>query len=230
MALWGQGVLAIWREVTPEAEEDALRWHNTEHMPERLGVPGFLRGRRYLAAGPPRHYLDFYETESVETIRSAPYLARLNDPTPWTRRVLPHFRGTFRIGCRVVKTSGRGLGGAMVTVRLRSAAGRSDALRAWLTGTGLGAVGEPAGVVGLHVLATVPETTRIPTAEGKLKGGEVAAGDEPWPWVVLVECTDPEVAEALMTGPLDPGRLVAQGAHPDAVAGAYRLQLTMDPA
>lgn len=230
MALRGKGVLAIWRAVTPEAEQDALRWHNVEHMPERVAVPGFLRGRRYLSLGPPRHYVDFYEVETVEVIQSAPYLARLNDPTPWTRRVLPHFRGTFRIGCRVVRTSGRGLGGAMVTARLRPAARREDALRAWLSSLGPTAIGEPAGVVGVHLLATVPDVTRVRTAEGKLKGGEVAAGEDPWPWVILVECTDAELAEALAAGPLAPARLAEHGADTDAVSGAYRLQLTMDPA
>ncbi len=227
MALLGHGALVIWRAVTPEAEEDALRWHNTEHMPERLGVPGFLRGRRYLGTAPPRHYIDFYETESVEIIRSAPYLERLNNPTPWTQRVLPHFRDTFRIGCRVALSRGRGLGGAMVTVRLRPAPGRADELRAWLTGPGLTASGEPAGVVGVHLLETVPEVTRVRTAEGKLKGGEVGATEEPWPWVVLAECTDAEVAGALAAGPLHPGRLPDHGAGDDSIAGTYRLQFSL---
>lgn len=230
MPLRGQGALVIWRSVTAESEEDALRWHNTEHMAERCAVPGFLRGRRYVSVEPPRHYLDFYETATAETIRSEPYLARLNDPTPWSRRVLPHFRGTFRVGCRVVVSSGRGLGGTMLTVRLRPAEGRGEALRAWLTGPALEGLRAPAGVVGMHVLETAPETTRVPTAEGKLKGGELAPAEDPWPQIVLVECSDPDVADALPRGLLQPDRLVESGAAPGAtVYGVYRLQLTMDP-
>jgi hypothetical protein len=230
MPLRGRGALVIWRSVTPEADEDALRWHNTEHMAERCAVPGFLRGRRYVSVSAPKHYVDFYETETSETIRSAPYLARLNDPTPWTRRVLPHFRGTFRIGCRVVASTGRGLGGALLTGRLRPVEGRGDPLRGWLAGPAIEAMQAPAGVVGMHVLETAPETTRVPTAEGRLKGGELAPAEDPWPLILLVECTDAEVAESLPHGLLQPDRLVEAGAEPGTtVYGAYRLQLTMDP-
>jgi hypothetical protein len=229
MPLRGQGVLIIWRGVTPDAEEDARRWHNTEHMAERVGVPGFLRGRRYVSAALPRQYVDCYEVETVDVIRSAPYLARLNDPTPWTQRVLPHFRDVFRIGCRVAATAGRGLGGALLTARFRPAPDRVAALKGWVGGPGLESIREPAGVVAAHLLETVPEVTRIRTAEGRLKGGEVAAGEEPWPLVLLVEANDLEVAEALARGPLHPDRLAAQGAEPWALVGTYRLQITMDP-
>ncbi|MBI3455677.1 MAG: hypothetical protein HY002_07805 [Candidatus Rokubacteria bacterium] len=229
MALRGKGALVIWHGITPEAEHDLIRWHNAEHIPERVAVPGFLRGRRYLHASRPREYLDFYETESVETIRSEPYLARLNDPTPWTQRLLPHFRDTFRIGCRVVASAGRGQGGAMLTGRLRPAPGQDAALRAWLTGPGLTLLREPAGVVGVHVLETLAEVTRVRTAEGKLKGGEVGEAEEPWPLVLLVECTDVGVAEALVRGPLHPDRLVSHGAAQGAVLGTYRVQISIDP-
>ncbi len=228
MPLLGKGALVIWHGMTPEGDEEMIRWHDREHVAERVGVPGFLRGRRYAHATEPRRYLDFYETESVETIRSQPYLDRLNNPTPWTSRVLPHFRDTFRIGCRVLASAGRGQGGALLTLRLRPAAGREDALRGWLTGPALAQLAEPTGVVGVHVLETVPDTTRIRTAEGKLKGGEVAAAEAPWPLVLLVESSSVAAAEALSRGALHPDRLAAQGAAPDALAGVYALQLTMD--
>ena len=144
MPLLGQGALVIWHGIAPEADEDMIRWHNTEHIPERVSIPGFLRGRRYDTAHRPLEYLDFYETESVETIRSAPYLARLNEPTPWTSRVLPHFRNTVRLGCRVLASVGRGVGGVLLTVRLRPAPGEDAKLRAWLGGPGLATVREPA--------------------------------------------------------------------------------------
>jgi hypothetical protein len=228
--LRGQGVLIIWRTVTSEADEDALRWHNTEHMAERCAVPGFLRGRRYVAVSSPRHYLDLYETETVETIRSAPYLARLDEPTPWTRRLVPHFRGTYRVGCRVIASAGRGLAGATLTVRIRPMAGRGDELRAWLAGPARSALRDLAAVTATHLLETVPETTRIPTAEGELRGATSGTPADPWPLVLLVEANDPEALESLAGGPLHPVRLADHGAEPGAaVAGVYRLQLAMDP-
>jgi hypothetical protein len=49
MGLLGKGVLAIWNGIAPEAEEDFVAWHVREHIPERVALSGFLRGRRYVA-------------------------------------------------------------------------------------------------------------------------------------------------------------------------------------
>ena len=49
MSLDGTGVVAIWHDLLPEAKADFYEWHNREHMPERLAIPGFRRGRRYIA-------------------------------------------------------------------------------------------------------------------------------------------------------------------------------------
>jgi hypothetical protein len=228
MALLGRGVLVIWHGMTAEGDEEMIRWHNREHIAERVGVPGFLRGRRYAHSARPREYLDLYETESVETIRSEPYLARLNNPTPWTQRVLPHFRDTVRIGCRVLTSSGRGQGGGLLTLRLHPRTGGEAMLQETLTGQGLAFVRQLAEVVGVHVVETVAETTRIRTAEGKLKGGEVAEAEKPCPFVLLVEASDPRIAEALAAGPLHPERLAAHGVAPGAVADTYRLQISME--
>jgi len=228
MSLLGRGVLIIWHGITSEADSDMIRWHNTEHIPERVGVPGFLRGRRYKDADHALQYLDLYETEGVETIQGAPYVARLNDPTPWTSRILPHFRDTVRLGCRVAASAGRGQGGCLVTARLRPAGGRLDALRGWLVGPALETCREPGGAVGVHVLETVAETTRIRTAEGGLKGGELAPAEEPWPLIFLVECSDPETARAVVAGPLSSERLAAHGAGPGGLLRVHSLQITMD--
>jgi hypothetical protein len=141
---------------------------------------------------------------------------------------LPHFRDTVRIGCRVLASTGRGQGGTVVTLRLRPAAGREVAVCGWLTGPALAQLAEPTGVVGVHVLETVPDTTRIRTAEGKLKGGEVGEAEAVPPFVLVVELSDAAAAEPLLAGPLGGAGLAAQGAAPDAATGLYRLQLTMD--
>jgi hypothetical protein len=231
MALSGKGALAIWNGITAEAEEDFYRWHNTEHMPERVGVPGFLRGRRYLSTTRPRDYFTLYEVESVETIRSAPYLARLNEPTPWTRRVLPHFRDVTRIGCRVIAGTGRGQGGGLVTVRLFPRPGCDAMLRDALVGPALALVRQLAKVVGVHVLEPVPETTAIPTAEKQIRGAQPGEATARAPWVVLIEVTTGEMADSLTRAPVDVASLTAgAGAEPGTVVGAYWLEFSLDRA
>src|SRR6201999_3863034 len=50
--LAGEAVVAIWNGIAPEARDAFHDWHINEHMPERVGIPGFRRGRRYIAADP----------------------------------------------------------------------------------------------------------------------------------------------------------------------------------
>ena len=205
MALIGQGVLIIWHAMTPEGDLEMIRWHDREHVAERVGIPGFRRGRRYDTPAGTREYLDIYETDSAETVRSAPYILRLNFPTEWTKRVLPHFRNTVRLGCETVLTTGRGQGGALLTLRARPAPGRADVVERWLRETLPAALLDETGVVGVHLLQTVPATTQVKTNEGKLKGGEVGQGEEPWPWVLLVETGGHRVRRGRRGPPLQAG-------------------------
>jgi hypothetical protein len=228
MALIGQGVLIIWYTMAPEGDLEMVRWHDKQHVAERVGIPGFLRGRRYDIVGSPRGYLNIYETDSVETIRSAPYILRLNFPTEWTQRVLPHYRDTVRLGCRVVLTTGRGQGGGVLALRARPAHGRDAAVERWLRETAPAALLNETGVIGVHLLNTVPEMTQVKTAEGRLKGGEVAKGEEPWPWVLLVETGSADFSQVIADRYLTPAALEGHGVANDAVLMSHRLQLSMD--
>jgi hypothetical protein len=227
MPLLGQGALAIWHTISPEAEAEYWRWHDREHIPERVAVPGFLRGRRYRSLERSLDYLDFYEVEDAETLRSASYLARLNDPTPWTRRMVPHFRDTLRVGYRVASSAGRGQGGVLLTLRLGVMGGATDRPPALAAG-GLAAVQDVAGVVAVHVLDATPEVTSIATEEKRLRGPGDRDRDAIEPWCLLVEADDAAVLGELRAGPLGPASLRARGAEPRA-AGAYQLQISIDP-
>jgi hypothetical protein len=227
MPLRGHGALAIWHTITREGESEYWRWHDRQHIPERVGVPGFLRGRRYRSLERSLDYLDFYEVESPDTLRSAPYLARLNDPTPWTRRVVPHFRDTLRVGYRVAASAGRGQGGVLLTLRLGSLGDTADRPAA-LTAPGLAAVEDVTGVVAVHLLDATPEVTRIATEEKRLRGPGDRDRDAVEPWCLLVEADDTSVLGELRAGPLAPDSLRGGGAELRA-AGAYQLQISMDP-
>ena len=99
MALAGKGVLAIWNGIAEEAESEFLSWHVREHIPERVAVPGFLKARRYVAVRGVPKYFNFYETETPADLGSPAYLARLNAPSDWTKRVVRHFSDTSRTAC-----------------------------------------------------------------------------------------------------------------------------------
>ena len=113
-----QGVLAIWHDIRAGQEPAFEDWYKNEHFPERLGVPGFRLGRRYEAvSGAPRYFCS-YLGDTPETFGSAAYIARLNNPTPLTRRImLDAFLNMNRTVCRRVHRSGALIGAFSVTAR-----------------------------------------------------------------------------------------------------------------
>src|SRR5437763_3415368 len=138
MSLAGQGVVAIWNGIAEEGRTEFYEWHNREHMPERVGIPGFRRGRRYGAKYGHPEFFTLYEADSAEVLVGQDYLNRLNNPTPWTARVPPtFFRDTSRGICRVKLSLGVGQGGCMLTLRFGAESGREMELEKFLRHTAL---------------------------------------------------------------------------------------------
>src|SRR5574341_2338261 len=129
MALLGQAALGIWMDIAPGVEDDFERWYREQHFPERLGVPGFLRGRRYRTAREAPTFFILYETENTEVLRSPAYMTRLNNPTDWTRRVLPNMRNVVRNAYRLIHTVGTDEGQGVITLRLDPVPDGQDRLR-----------------------------------------------------------------------------------------------------
>lgn len=90
------GLMAFWADFDDDFVKEYRRWHNCEHMAERVGIPGFLAGRRYCGNGDAAMFLMYYETETPSVLASEAYHNALNNPTPWTREVLKHFRNPSR--------------------------------------------------------------------------------------------------------------------------------------
>ena len=122
--LAGEAFVAIWHDIVPEGKAEFYAWHTREHMPERLNVAGFLRGRRYLAEDGTPEYFNLFEVQTAEVLTSAEYVARLNNPTPWTQRALPHFRNVSRSLCSVGASMGRSQGGVILTGRVEAIPGQ----------------------------------------------------------------------------------------------------------
>ena len=124
MGLAGKALVAIWNDIAPEMREDFFEWHPREHMVERLGIPGFLRGRRYSAVEADVEFLTLYELRDVEVLVSDVYKERLTNPTPWSTKTLPAFRNNVRGACRIHFSDGYAMGGFVHTVRLRAPEGQ----------------------------------------------------------------------------------------------------------
>jgi hypothetical protein len=181
MSLAGEGVIAIWNGIRPEARADFYEWHNHEHMPERVAIPGFCRGRRYRALEGRPEFFTLYETRTTAVLSGADYLARLNAPTPWTRRVTASFTDTARSLCRVALSLGPGEGGLIMTWRYDVMAGREDEHRSMLQNT-LGEMADRKGIVGAHLCIADRDASVIQTEEKRNRAQDLVPS-----WVVLVE-------------------------------------------
>lgn len=82
------GLLVVRVEPPPEMDEEFNDWYDTEHIPERLAVPGFLTARRFRLNDHPS-YLALYDVESPEVLDSPAYRVFFEgkNRTPWTHRV-----------------------------------------------------------------------------------------------------------------------------------------------
>lgn len=179
MPLLGSAAMLLAFDVVPEAIEEHDRWHTHEHLPERLAIPGFLRGTRWIAtAGEPR-YMVLYEVESLQTLASEAYLARLNQPTPWTQRIMPSYRGMSRGLCSVLGSYGYGEGGTAALIRFCAEAGSTESLRQWLLDEVLPGLPQMPGLGSAHLLQGTQAAAM--TNEQRIRGADRGVD-----WAIIV--------------------------------------------
>jgi hypothetical protein len=218
VGLLGKGAFVAWHGIAEGREADYDFWHSHEHMLERVAIPGFLRGRRYVATGDGPRYLVVYEVTDIGVLTSAAYLERLDNPTAWTREVMPAVVGMNRTLCRVEASFGRGVGHAALTVRLSPQPAREEELEARLRAELERLVGLP-GLVGAHLLRADEAASRVPTREKELRAQPDTAAD----WVLLVEGYDAAVVSQLRDGTLSSEKLEKGGARQGAIGESYGL-------
>lgn len=191
MSIFGHGVVAIWNGIAPEGREHFYEWHNREHMAERAGIPGFIRGRRYIAKYGHLEYFTLYEAESPEVLSGQDYFNRLNNPTPWTKSVVPaYFRDTSRGICRVKFSQSCGDGGYLITLQFSPKAGQDEALERDLRHHVLPPVIDIPSVVGVHLCVADQAASDVETAERKGRKVDIPK------WLILIEAITAEAADA----------------------------------
>jgi hypothetical protein len=68
--------------------DEWIDWYDTEHIPERKVMPGWLNGRRWMAADGRNTSLGVYDLESIDALHSVEYQAILDaGQSPWTKRM-----------------------------------------------------------------------------------------------------------------------------------------------
>ena len=219
MALIGKAAMILSFDIENTAIDEHDNWHNHEHLPERLSIPGFRRGSRWVAqSGSPRYFV-MYEVDDLATLASPPYLERLNNPTPWTARMMVHYRGMKRGFCRLTGSFGLGLGRVGLLIRLSPAPGKDAQLREWLAEKLLPALPAQPGLSSAHLFeaALTPEETQ----EQRIRGKDLAVD-----WVVLVSGFNRERVASLADDELSRSPL-AQHSATDITQAIYQMDYAL---
>lgn len=224
MSLMGQGAVAIWHDLTSTGRAEFYDWHGTEHMPERVGIPGFLRGRRYIASDADLEFFNLYEANSVAVLAGPDYQNRLNNPTPRTSTVVKGYSNVARSICRVAATFGAGQGGLIATWRYDVHDDDAPDHIATLRDQILPEITTNSLVAGAHLLIADAETSAIDTAERRAR----AEPNQIPRWIVLVEGWADDTSFADLCRSALPGALLRKtGATTEPDVGLYRLQATI---
>lgn len=220
MALAGSGAIVIWNGIGPELREDFFEWHPREHMVERLGIPGFLRGRRCIAMDGATEFLTLYELQTPEVLLTEAYRSRLTQPTPWSAKVLPGFTDNTRGACRVLCSAGPAMGGFVLSLRLTAAAQAAPGLLDHLCRL-LPDMATLSRVTGAHLLRN--DVALTGNNAGQQRGRMIHLPD----MVLLLEGSDAQALKDHGERMLSDSALVQAGAEPGVVRGLYQLEYSI---
>lgn len=118
-----KGLLAVWNDCLPEFKDRYHLWYETDHIPERIAIEGFLTATRYEAIRPideslGREFFTSYELASLSALASPEYQALLMTPCKKTQEMMSVFRNMWRSVAKLERQSGCYAGSWLLTVRL----------------------------------------------------------------------------------------------------------------
>jgi hypothetical protein len=159
--------LAIFNDCRAGREAEFEAWFQGEHLLERLAVPGFVFGRRHQTISGSAGYFNFYLVESPAVLTSEPYLERLDNPTPMTKKIMSEvFINMNRTVCHRTLRVGGFRGAFTVTARFNDAFDIGALMR--LSDT----LVKDAAVAACEIWTAVDPAGQPVSMEEKLRGGD----------------------------------------------------------
>lgn len=205
--LRGAGALGVWHGVVGEHQREVEDWYNREHHAERVAIAGFLRARRYVNQGTGPRYFSRYDVREVSVLASPGYLSALDNPSPWSQKIFPHYRNTVRGAFVVSSRAGEAEGGYLVSLRFGDGARPLDPALAAVLREALPKLTTFIGVLGVELWQADAGVTTYRSKEKQLRGE-----GEPFPaTALLVDASRPELAADAVTDAV-PAHLIASAA------------------
>ena len=161
----GAGFLAIWSDVEARDLTDYRHWLTREHTTERVTTKGFLASRVFRADREDiNRFFILYELAAPEVLDGEAYLARLNAPTPWSKRIMPLLGNFIRGGGTMIARAGRGEGATIVPLRIETLPKQPEQLARALAACD--------GIAAVQIGATDEARTSVPTVEKGMRKNE----------------------------------------------------------
>ncbi len=159
-------------DIAAPSQTEHDEWHSHEHLPERLAIPGFVRGSRWRALSNGPGYFVLYEVSELAVLQSPAYLERLNHPSPWTVKMMPAYRGMRRGLCEIMARSGHGLGMFALLLRFGADAPGEESLCNWLAAEAMPVLSARSGLVGSLLLRSGLRADL--TVEQRIRGADAS--------------------------------------------------------
>jgi hypothetical protein len=189
MSFAGQAIIAIWNDISPEGRANFYEWHSREHMPERVGIPGFNRGRRYIALDGQIEFFTLYEASSKAVLVGKDYKERLNNPTDWSRRSVAEFLNNLRGICDVIFSRSHVEGAYLFTIRFDVETGHEHRIKTLLSGDILPKLYDSAEMTGTHLVVCDQDMSGTNTSLQRTRKIGVPH------WIVMLEASTADAAK-----------------------------------
>jgi hypothetical protein len=190
-------------------------------MVGRVAIPGYQRGRRYLAAQAERDFLVLYEVDDLAVVTGPDYMAKANKPSPLTQRTAQFVKNAVR-GLAAVRASfGIGTGGSALTLRFDPRPGSEGALAAYLTADALPRAAQRPDITGAHFLVADRDASSIVPVERQGRPTDIPN------WIVVLEGVSLDAVNAACDAHLSAAALRQHGAADATTRDTYSLQLTV---
>ena len=111
-----KGILIASMNMANAAEDEFHDWYDTEHLPERVACPGFLRCQRWIGVQDRKISVATYDLETIGVLQSPGYLAIGGvNLSPWSKRLGSRYERLMRFegeqilpGDRIAPEDGEG--------------------------------------------------------------------------------------------------------------------------
>ena len=215
--------LFVMNDIDPVVELEFNEWYQTEHVRQRMQITGFLSARRYRALGDSQAYMALYSCTDVGVLELPEYKAILVEPTPLTKKMMPHFRNMVRSACDETWSAGTGLAGEAVVLRCAPKPGQEQVARDFIAQTLYPQFARANCLVRLALWEASGSVGAAPSPEEARRG----VPDQRVNWVLFFEAYDLKSCENLLQQPAVQQALEQHGLIVQAQS-SYRLISTFE--